>query len=109
MTMTLKPLKNNIIFKFLDETGGSKGKFTDRRTASGIVLPTLDSSQKHPRWGQVIAVGPEAEVSPGEFILIEALMWSFGTEFDGEKLWKTDDTKVMMVTDDPLETTRTSF
>lgn len=108
--MTIMPLKNNIMFEFLDETGGAKGKFTDRRYGeTGIIIPTLDSSQKLPRWGRVLAVGPEATVVEGEYILIEALMWTYGTEVDGVKMWKTDDSKVLMVTDDVEETYKTSF
>jgi co-chaperonin GroES (HSP10) len=107
--MNILPLKNNVMFKFLDETAGSKGKFTDRKTEGGIILPTLDSSQKLPRWGKVVAVGPDAQVAVGEYILIEALMWSFGTEVDGEKMWKTDDSKIVLVTDDVTETYKTSF
>lgn len=106
---TLHPLKDNIMFQFLDETAGSKGKFTDRKTESGIVLPTLDSSQKLPRWGRVVAAGPKSAVKPGEFILIEALMWTYGVELEDQKYWKTEDSKVMMVTDDISLTTKTSF
>ena len=108
--MKLNVLKNYIMFQFLDETGGAKGKFTDRKYGeTGIIIPVLDSSQKLPRWGKVVAAGPEAQVVEGEYILIEALMWSYGIDFDGEKLWKTDDSKVMMVTDDIEETYKTSF
>ena len=110
--MNIRPLNNNIMFQFLDATGGAKGKFTDRKTESGIIIPTLDSAQKLPRWGRVVALGPKAEeagLEVGNYVLIEALMWSFGTEIDGEKLWKTDDSKVLMVTDDIDLTTRTSF
>lgn len=107
--MKIFPLRNNIMFQFLDETSGSKGKFTDRKLASGIILPTLDSSQKLPRWGVVIEKGPQAQVEVGEYILIESLMWTFGTEVDGVKMWKTDDTKVIMVTDDIEQTHNTEF
>jgi len=107
--MKLLPLKNNVMFKFLESTGGAKGKFTSRKTESGIIIPTLDSEQKLPRWGVVVAAGPDAAVVEGEYILIEALMWTFGVEFEGEKIWKTDDAKIMMVTEDVEETKRTSF
>ena len=107
--MHIEPLRNNIMFQFLDETGGAKGKFTDRKTEGGIILPTLDSGQKLPRWGKVLAVGPDATVQQGEYILVEALMWSYGTEIDGVKMWKTDDSKVLLVTDDVRETYKTSF
>lgn len=109
MKTTVVPLKNNIMFQFLDTAGGSKGKFTDRATASGIVIAQTDAQQKLPRWGKVVAVGPDSGVSVGEFILIEALMWSFGTEVDGEKMWKTDDSHVLMVTDDEETTQGTMF
>lgn len=96
--MKILPLKNNILFQFLDETTGAKGRFTDRTLASGIILPTLDSTQKTPRWGQVIAAGPDAQVSTNDYILIEGLMWSYGVEIDGVKYWKTDDTKILVAT-----------
>jgi co-chaperonin GroES (HSP10) len=107
--MKILPLRNNIMFRFLDETSGSKGKFSERKLASGIVLPTLDSAQKSPRWGEVIAAGPDAQVKEGEYILIESLQWTFGTEVDGRKMWKTDDSKIIMATDDIAETRTTSF
>lgn len=97
--MNIQPLRNNIMFKFLDESGGEKNKFQDRQRGL-IVLPKLDSTQKQPRWGVVVAAGPDADVKPGEYIFIEGLMWSYGVSFEGEKLWKTDDTKVIFATDD---------
>lgn len=105
----IKPLKNNILFQFLDETGGSKGKFTNRRTEAGIILPTLNSDQKSPRWGKVVAVGPDvAGVSVGEYIYIEALAWTYGVTFEDDKYWKTDDSRIIFVTDDPEETYKVS-
>jgi len=98
--MQVEPLRDNIMFRFLDETSGSKGKFTDRQTASGIIIPTLDSSQKNPRWGQVLAVGPDSQVNVGDYIFIEALQWTFGTEIDGQKMWKTEDSRVLFATED---------
>lgn len=109
MTTVLKPLKNNIMFQFLDETAGAKGRFTDRRTPSGIILTTQGTNQNLPRWGKVAYVGPETQVAVGEYILVEALMWTPATEIEGAKLWKTDDTKVLMVTTDVEDTYRTSF
>ena len=101
---TIKPLRNNILFIFLDETSGPKGKFTDRKTKEGIILPILDSTQKHPRWGKVLAVGPDTTVKVGEYILIEGLQWTFGVKLDDVKMWKTDDSRVIVVTDDLMDT-----
>lgn len=97
---TLRPLNNNIMFQFLDSTGGSKGRFTDTHRSGIILVPSVDS-QKKARWGLVLSVGPKVEgVQPGDYILIEALMWMEGTKVDGVPMWKTDDTKVLAVTDD---------
>jgi len=101
--MTLRPLGKNIIFQFLDEITGSKGALVSRPTASGIIIPhTAASQQKLPRWGKVVAVGPDVDgIVAGEYILIEPLMWTFGAKLnDKEKVWKTDETKVLLVTDD---------
>lgn len=96
---TLKPLGNNVMFSFIDETGGSKGRFHDRPTEAGIILvSSADSNKKH-RWGKVVAAGPKAEVNTGDYILVEALMWMEGTSVDGVKVWKTDDSKILAVTD----------
>lgn len=100
--MSISPLRNNIIFQFIDETSGEKGSFTDRRLASGIYIPQSTSRQKVARWGKVLAVGPKVDgVVAGDYILIEALMWMEGVKLnEKEKVWKTDDSKVICVTND---------
>ena len=96
----LRPLGNTILFKFLDQTGGSKGAFSER-TRSGLIIPQLQSTQKGERWGEIIAVGDDVtEVAVGDYILIEPLMWTPGEIFEGEKVWKTNHDKVMVVTND---------
>jgi co-chaperonin GroES (HSP10) len=101
----LRPLKNVILFQFLDEAGGPQGKFQER-TNGLIVIPKLDSNQKSPRWGKVVAVGPDVYgVSENDFVLIEGLQWTRHEVFEGEKIWMTNDTKVLMVTDDESLTT----
>lgn len=97
---TIRPLKNNVIFKFLEDTFGAKGAFIEKATAMGIIIPATNSTQKVARWGQVVAAGPEADLQPGDYILIEALMWMEGVKVDDEKVWKTDSSKVLAVTND---------
>ena len=107
---TIRPLNNNVMFKFLDFTGGHKGYFTDAPRASGIILARNADSQKVSRWGEVLAIGPKVEgVSVGDFILVEALMWMEGTEVDGQKMWKTDDSKILAVTNDRASCTSQSL
>ena len=100
--MTVKPLGNNIIFQFLDETTGEKGAFIDRRLPSGIFIPQTVNRQKIARWGKVLATGPKVDgVQEGDYILIEALMWMEGVKLnETEKVWKTDDSKILAVTND---------
>ena len=88
------------MFKFIDDTGGSKGRFHDTHRSGILLVPSADK-QKFSRWGEVVAVGPKVDgLSPGDFILIEALMWMEGVTFNDEKIWKTDDSKVLAVTND---------
>lgn len=97
--MKLKPLHNSILFVFFDDTAGV-GFIS--KTRSGILMTNQDMSlQTIPRWGRVVAVGPEVEtVKSGQYILIEPLMWTMGFEYDEVKIWKTDESKVMGITDD---------
>lgn len=98
--MNIKPLGNNIMFQFLETTVGKRGEFLERH--SFLVIPKTNSSQKVARWGKVLAVGPKVDgVVPGDYILIEALMWMEGVKLnEAEKVWKTDDSKVLCVTND---------
>lgn len=98
---TLRPLNNSVLFSFLDQTTGDKGKFVERSRGS-IIIPVLDSAQNSThRWVEVVAVGPKAEgVQPGDYALVEALQWTFGSEFEGKKIWRTIDTKIIVVTND---------
>jgi co-chaperonin GroES (HSP10) len=98
--MQLIPLGNSVLFKFLDETQGAQGSFSER-TRSGLIIPTLQATQKGERWGRVVAVGPDAEgVAVDDYILIEPLMWTTNEVFEGEKVWKTNTDKVMAMTSD---------
>jgi co-chaperonin GroES (HSP10) len=103
--MKLRPLKTTVLFSFLDETAGSKGQFTER-TKGTIIIPALRSAQdKTPRWARVTAVGPDVDgVVEGDFILIEPLQWTRHEVFEGEKVWKTDDSKILAVTNDEAST-----
>lgn len=98
MSTTINPLRDTIIFQFIDETNGIQRGFTDI-TKSGIIIQQAASQQKVARWGQVKAVGPESAVEVGQFVLVEALQWTLRTEVDNEPLWKTDDSRVLAVVD----------
>jgi len=96
--MTIKPLRNVVMFEFLDETIGAKGAFVPSSYGGRIALVAGTNTQKINRWGKVLAVGPDAGVAVGDYVLIESLMWMEGTKIDGVKMWKTDDTKIICST-----------
>lgn len=90
----LEPIRNNILFVFEDNVR-SDGMFGEE-TESGIIYKTHNDSAGAPRWGTVLAVGPDVtEIENGDRILIEPLMWTEGFVHDGVKIWQTNDEKVM--------------
>lgn len=62
--------------------------FEHRVTTAGIILPDDDMEQRgiRPRWGRVIAVGPEqTEVEVGEWVYVAHGRWTRGVDiFDEE-------------------------
>jgi hypothetical protein len=90
----LEPIKNSIIFVFEDEIRG--GRFVEQ-TESGIYLgKDHQRDAQAPRWGRVISCGPDVKnVSNNDNILIEPSQWTFGMEYDGVKLWRTTEDKVL--------------
>lgn len=102
--MTLRPLSHTVLFQFLDTTSGQEGRFSER-TRSGLIIPTLQQTQKGERWGRVVAVGPDVEgISAGDFVLIEPLMWNVHGKFEGEKFWKTNADKILAVSNELADT-----
>jgi co-chaperonin GroES (HSP10) len=102
--MALQPITNGIFFQFVEDSTG--GRFINS-AASGIIISSQASDQANlPRWGKVTAVGPNVtDVRVGEFVLIEPGMWTQGFKtVDGQQLWKTDEEKVLAVSDQPTST-----
>ena len=93
------------MFEFVDYTSGKQGKFISGTTNWGFAFTTGTTDQKCARWGKVITAGPTAGVMPGEYILVESLMWMEGTKIGKQKMWKTDDSKILAVTTDIRECT----
>lgn len=95
----LRPLKNSILFSFIDDAAG--GMFIPK-TKSGILLTNQNMDvQRGPRWGRVLAVGPKCvDVKIRDLILIDALKWTTGFKHDDVNIWKTDESNVMAITDD---------
>lgn len=95
--MQIRAIHDNIIFVFEDVVN-TRGEFITQQDGSSAILriATFDDSAKKPRWGIVIATGPEcAKVQAGDRILIPALRWTAGVTFGNGKVWKTDESQLV--------------
>lgn len=101
--MAIQPLTDGIFFKFVEDNTG--GRFINS-TQSGIIVSSQASDQSNlARWGHVTAIGPNVtDVQVGDYILIESGMWTQGFKANEEYLWKTDENKVLLVSDKPTAT-----
>ena len=101
---SIKAIKNHIIFQFEDEivrktdTGRDRLQFAES-TNWGFEVSSYDEGTKVPRWGTVKSVGHEvkSDIAVGSRILIEALAWTEALVFNGEPIWRTDESKVLAV------------
>lgn len=92
--MKLNPLQRDILFIFVDEM--ENGKFVEKY--GSIYLGTsTESTAKNARWGKIVALGPKVsnDVSVGMKVLIEPLAWTKGLEYDGVKVWRTIEEKIL--------------
>lgn len=97
MPLNLRCIKNRIIFKFNDEVGS--GSF-DNKTDWGFEIKNPVKDVDVPRWAEVLAIGKDVKaVKPGNYILIEPLMWSLSFTHEGEKYWVTDETKLIAMSE----------
>lgn len=94
--MQIKPIRNHVIFQFVDKVN-NKAQFEPSKTEAGIILSSsFDDSAKIPRWANVIAVGPLCKkVKPGQQILLPALRWTTAVKFNNENIWRTDEEQVV--------------
>jgi len=97
----LTPLFDSILFVFLDDF--KRGFFREETDWGFKIGATTDNSTQAARWAKVLSVGPdvpEDDVKKGTYILVEPLMWTKGVKNDGLDVWKTDISKVMLVSEE---------
>ena len=85
------------------------------RMVKGIIIPTDDGKSEgiRPRWAKVYGVGEDVtEVSPGQWILIEANRWTRMIQFKEDEtaeqfipLWSVEYPKSVMAVSDVEPTT----
>jgi len=97
----LQPLNKDILFIFTDKI---KNNLFKESTDWGFeIVENHDRTAKQGRWAKIVAVGPDVdreEIPPSGWIFIEHLMWSRGFSHEKVKVWKTDASKVMLVSDE---------
>jgi len=102
--MKILPIRKNVIFQFAEST--VSGRFINS-TESGIIVTSDDKNQTgSPRWVRITHVGPDVdeEIKPGTFALVEAGKWTIGFYVDSIRYWKTEESFVMALSDEPYHT-----
>jgi co-chaperonin GroES (HSP10) len=81
--------------------------FDERKTSSGIVIPTDDGRDSgiRPRWAQIYAVGPEQrDVQVGQWVLVAHGRWTRGIKIDdhGQErvVRRVDNDDILLVTEE---------
>jgi len=101
--MNIKAIENNVIFQFVEDV--TQTRFVNS-AASGFIISSTDNNQTlDPRWGKAISVGPDVtEIKNNDFILIEQGKWTTSFRIGNDRYWKTDDSKIIGVSDIPGKT-----
>lgn len=96
----LRPIHDHVLVTEME--------FSERFTSGGILLPGDDTKSAgiRPRWGKIIAVGPEQkDVKVGEYILVAHGRWTRGIrlDLDGEEVTvrRVDNNDILLVSDVP--------
>jgi co-chaperonin GroES (HSP10) len=96
--MEIRALHNQILFQFVDRVN-TIGQFEEQKTEGGIlILGDHDKSAKISRWATIVSLGPDCSDElrvPGCKILIENLRWTNGVKYEGQMIWKTDETQLL--------------
>jgi len=104
---SIKPIRDHIIFKFEDDIvkktdmGRTRQQFSET-TDWGFEISSYDEGTKQPRWGIVVAIGHKVKenIPLGARILIDALKWTEAAEFNGESIWRTDESCILAIDED---------
>ena len=102
--MRIEPLGNTFLCQFLDGTTSS-GRFRDTYGTKQIEVVTLTNEieQIGSRWAKVTHVGPKVkEFKVGQYVLIHDRMWTPAFQWEHELHWKSDETNVLAVSDEPV-------
>lgn len=105
--MKLRCLHDGFLFAFLQEK--VKGGLFVESTDWGFQIDPMKDRQKEgndafnrslqeARWAKILTVGPECEeVEVGDYVAIEPMMHTNAFEHDGVKIYKSDESKVLII------------
>ena len=102
--MKLRALNDAILFKFTDDSSG--GFFASKLSSTIVIAQDAMDNQSGPRWGIVVAAGPDVgpEIQEGKYILIDSLKWTTGMRLQQSDpkstIWKTTYENVSAVSDE---------
>lgn len=102
-TIPLRPLGKYIIFRFHDPHVIKGGKLMfQEQYKSGLILATFDMSLNQARWGTVLAKGNEVsdDIKVGDKVLIDALKWTNGVEYNTVMYWRTSEEHIIGIDDE---------
>jgi len=95
----IRVLGNKILFQFLEVTSKNKRGTFENFTDWGFdVGNNFDETAKHPRWGVVVAIGPDVKeegIIPGANVFIEELKWTNSVTINDERMWRTDESHIL--------------
>lgn len=99
-TNGIQAIKDHVLVKGME--------FNERITNGGIIVPSNDGKSEgiKPRWGEVIAVGPEQkDIAVGEWVLVEHGRWTRGMKMvvgdENIVLRRVDVNDIILVSDVP--------
>lgn len=105
----IRALHADVLFQFEDEIKlGEKSNEFIEKTDWGFVVTSpvghqgFDETAKKNRWGIVLIVGPEVKdntIKIGSRIFVEALKWTPGATYKGQKIWKTNESFILAIDD----------
>ena len=91
-------LEDGIISNFVENI---INKAFENKTEWGFVVNDRTNDPKQPRWGKILVVGPKVQhVKVGDYVLIENLQWTSALHYKEEKFWKTNESRVMLVSEE---------
>jgi co-chaperonin GroES (HSP10) len=101
--MQITPIYDNVIFKFVEEVTSTR--FINS-ASSGLIMTSDDKNQtSFPRWGHVLAIGPDClDTKPNDYILIEGGKWTPSFYLGDNCCWKTDESMIIAISDEPGQT-----